>query len=210
MLGPTAEDLEDRTATGTSEAGFEFLLEKGHKLMPQLLEEEVTATYSGLRAATEHGDYLIECDEAQRYVLVGGIRSTGLTSGMAVAEHVTTLLQEADALPGERTDLPAPPRMPNIGESFVRPYQDAQRIAEDPAYGTVVCFCERVTAGEIRDAYTSLIPPASLDGLRRRTRAMNGRCQGFFCGAEVNSLRQCHQQSPRPRVCGKAQKETVG
>ena len=29
MLGPTSEDLQDRTATGTSEAGFEFLLGKG-------------------------------------------------------------------------------------------------------------------------------------------------------------------------------------
>ena len=86
--------------------------------------------------------------------------------------------------------------MPNIGEAFTRPYQDADLIASDPAYGKVVCFCERVTAGEIRDAYASLIPPAGLDGLRRRTRAMNGRCQGFFCGAEVNAAVEAH---PCPR-----------
>lgn len=78
--------------------------------------------------------------------------------------------------------------MPNIGEAGLRPYQDAARIAVDPAYGTVVCFCERVTAGEIRDAFASPIPPADLGGLRRRTRAQNGRCQGFFCGAEVKRL----------------------
>jgi glycerol-3-phosphate dehydrogenase len=77
--------------------------------------------------------------------------------------------------------------MPNLGEAFTRPYQDADRIAEDPAYGTIVCFCERVTAGELRDAFCSTIPPAGLDGLRRRTRVMNGRCQGFFCGAEVQT-----------------------
>ena len=88
MLGPTSEDLADRTATGTSEAGLDFLLEKGRALMPRLLEEEVTATYAGLRAAIDHGDYLIETDTAQRYLLVGGIRSTGLTAGMAIAEHV--------------------------------------------------------------------------------------------------------------------------
>ena len=86
MLGPTAEDLTDRTATGTSEAGFEFLWEKGRALMPQLLEEEVTASYAGLRAAIDRPDYLVDVDREQRYVLVGGIRSTGLTSGMAVAE----------------------------------------------------------------------------------------------------------------------------
>jgi glycerol-3-phosphate dehydrogenase len=75
--------------------------------------------------------------------------------------------------------------MPNLGEAGIRPYQDAARIAADPAYGTVVCFCERVTEGEIRDALASDLPPADLDGLRRRTRAMNGRCQGFYCGAAV-------------------------
>jgi len=56
MLGPQPKTLDDRTATGTSEAGFEFLLSKGAKLMPKLLTEEVTAAYSGLRAAIDHGD----------------------------------------------------------------------------------------------------------------------------------------------------------
>lgn len=78
--------------------------------------------------------------------------------------------------------------MPNIGEVGVRPYQDAERIAADPEYGRIVCFCERVSAGEIRDAFASPIPPADLDGLRRRTRVMNGRCQGFYCGAHTAQL----------------------
>ena len=78
--------------------------------------------------------------------------------------------------------------MPYIGEAGVRPYQDAERIAADPAYGQIVCHCERVTRGEIRDALASPVPPADLDGLRRRTRAMNGRCQGFYCAAAVSRL----------------------
>ncbi len=78
--------------------------------------------------------------------------------------------------------------MPNLGEAYLRPYQDAERIAADPEYGRIVCFCERVTAGEIRDAFQSPIPPADLDGLRRRTRVMNGRCQGFYCGAHTRAL----------------------
>jgi glycerol-3-phosphate dehydrogenase len=188
MLGPTSEDLHDRAATGTSEAGFEFLLGKGRALMPRLLEQEVTASYAGLRAAIDHKDYLIEIDPARRYLLVGGIRSTGLTSGMAIAEHICQLLTEAGLDLTERPGLPPPPRMPNIGEAFTRPYQDAAVIEKDPEYGRIVCFCERVTAGEIRDACASAIPPAGLDGLRRRTRAMNGRCQGFYCGAHVKAL----------------------
>lgn len=188
MLGPTSEDLEDRTATGTSESGIEFLLEKGRTLMPRLLQEEVTATYAGLRAAIDHPDYLIEASPAQRYLLVGGIRSTGLTSGMAVAEYVRDQLHSAGVELTARKDLPDPPRMPNLGEAFPRPYQRQDLIADDPAYGRIVCFCERVTEGEIRDACRSVIPPTALEGLRRRTRVMNGRCQAFFCGAEVQSM----------------------
>ncbi len=95
MLGPTAQDLTDRTDTGTSEAGFAFLLEKGRAIMPALLGEEVTAAYAGLRAATEHSDYVIDVDRSLRYALAGGIRSTGLTAGMAIAEHLVGLLRDA-------------------------------------------------------------------------------------------------------------------
>lgn len=188
MLGPTSEDLTDRTATGTSESGFEFLLEKGRALMPRLLDEEVTATYAGLRAAIDHSDYLIEADPAQHYLLVGGIRSTGLTAGMAIAEYARTQLVSAGLELLPVYELPDPPQMPNLGEAFPRPYQQAEKIAADPAYGRIVCFCERVTEGELRDACHSVIPPAALEGLRRRTRVMNGRCQAFFCGAEVQSV----------------------
>lgn len=188
MLGPTADEIDDPEATGTTEEGFSFLLGKGERLMPRLVREEVTATYAGLRAAIDRDDYLIEVDADQRYLIVGGIRSTGLTAAMAIAEHVRGLLAEVGLVAEGRTDLPPAPRMPNLGEATLRPYEDGARIAADPAYGRIVCFCERVTAGEIRDACGSTLPPADLDGLRRRTRAMNGRCQGFYCGAHVDAL----------------------
>jgi len=188
MLGPTSEDLDDRANTATSEAGFEFLLAKGRAIMPQLLDEEVTAAYAGLRAATEHSDYVVDADASQRYVLLGGIRSTGLTASMALAEHVVELMSAAGLTLEPRAGLASPPRMPNIGEAFPRPYQRVDLVEHDPEYGRIVCFCERVTRGEIRDALTSPIPPTDLDGLRRRTRACMGRCQGFYCGAEVDAL----------------------
>jgi glycerol-3-phosphate dehydrogenase len=78
--------------------------------------------------------------------------------------------------------------MPYIGQAGTRPYQDAGRIAADPDYGRIVCHCERVTRGEIRDALASTLPPADTDGLRRRTRVLNGRCQGFYCAATVARL----------------------
>jgi glycerol-3-phosphate dehydrogenase len=187
LLGPTAEELHDKTATGSSEEGIALLRNKGRRILPELLDEEVTAVYAGLRAATEHEDYRIHAHPDQAYVTVGGIRSTGLTASMALATHVVGLLAECGLDLGDPDDL-EPVRMPNLGEAFPRPYQRRELIAADPEYGTLVCHCERVTRGEIRDALAGTVPPHSLDGLRRRTRARGGRCQGFYCGAAVREL----------------------
>lgn len=185
MLGPTSEDMEDKSDTSTTREGLNFLLEKGARIIPALLEEEVTAAYAGLRAANNQSDYLIDVDKDQRYVIAAAIRSTGLTSAIAVAEYLFELIEETGLDLTPRKELPPVHKMPPLAESLQRPYQSEGRIAEDTSYGEIVCFCERVTRGEIRDACQSAIPPNTIAGLRRRTRAMNGRCQGFFCGAQV-------------------------
>ncbi len=187
MLGPTAEDLSDKTATGSTAAGIAGLCEKGRAIMPELMAEEVTAVYVGLRAATEHSDYQIRFDPAQRYVCVGGIRSTGLSASMAIAEYVVEGLADAGLRLQQEDDFRSV-CMPNIGEAFLRPYQSGDAIAANPDYGRIVCHCERVTRGEILDAARASIPARSLDGVRRRTRALLGRCQGFFCAAAVAHL----------------------
>jgi len=170
LLGPTAEDVPDAGDTATTATGLRTLLAAGRRILPGLVEEEVTSAYAGLRAATEHSDYQVYAD----------------------AGHVAGLLGEAGLAlrprPGSAGSAGSPPVMPYIGEAGVRPYQDPARIAADPAYGQIVCHCERVTRGEIRDALASAVPPADLGGLRRRTRAGNGRCQGFYCGAAVSRL----------------------
>lgn len=186
MLGPNAEIIEDRTDTATTESAFEFLLKKGERIFPTLVGEEVTAAYAGLRAGHDQADCLIDRDSAQRYVITAAFRA-GLTFAPAVAELVHELLA-ADLDVAYRDPLPPPPQMPPLGALQLRPYANAELIASDPDYGDIVCFCERVTRGEIRDAFLSPIPARTLSGLRRRTRAMNGRCQGFYCGAEVKSL----------------------
>ena len=188
MLGPTAEDVEHKDDTSSTAAGLDYLRAEGRRIMPELLEHEVTAVYVGLRAATEHADYQVSIHADEGYACVGGIRSTGLSGSMAIAEHVRGLLEDAGLALSPRPGGPVELTMPNIGEAFTRPYADAERIAADADYGRIVCFCERVTRGEIRDAFGSPIPPVDIDGLRRRTRAHMGRCQGFFCGAELASL----------------------
>jgi glycerol-3-phosphate dehydrogenase len=173
LLGPTADDVEDKTDRSTTETGLASLMEAGARILPALEDHEVTATYVGLRAATEHRDYQLRADG--RYVCAGGIRSTGITGSLAIAEWVEEALGDAGLDLGSPHERPGI-RMPNIGEFGERPYQRGGRI---------VCFCERVTRDEIDAALHSPIPPADADGLRRRTRALMGRCQGFFCGAEI-------------------------
>jgi glycerol-3-phosphate dehydrogenase len=185
VLGPTAVDIERKDDTSSTAKGLAYLRGQGERILPQLLEHEVTAVYVGLRAATEHSDYQLSVDPDGNYACAGGIRSTGLTSSLAIAEYLRVELEAAGLSLRERAGgLPAI-RMPSIGEAALRPYADPERIANDPEYGTVVCFCERVTKGEIRDAVRSPISPIDVDGLRRRTRVLMGRCQGFFCGAQV-------------------------
>ena len=185
LLGPTAEDIEGRADTVTTAAGLDGLLGAGRRIVPELLEEEVTATYAGIRAATGHRDYQITVHEEERYACVGGIRSTGLTASLAIAEHVVGLMGAAGLSLSEAEHEPAIPHMPELGERATRAFEDDRLVQADPAYGHIVCFCERVTEGEVRDALASRVPASDVGGLGRRTRATNGRCQGFFCGAAI-------------------------
>jgi Predicted dehydrogenase len=209
LLGPTAEDLPDKTATNTSENGLKSLLEKGEKIVPELLDEEVTATYAGLRAATEHSDYQIALHADQRYICVGGIRSTGISASLGIAEYVADLLKEGGVELKRKPEFKTI-KIPNIGESFTRPYQNAELIAEHCDYGKIVCHCERVTLGELIDAMHSNIPATSLDALRRRTRALQGRCQGFNCQAALVKTLEAGSSSHSQGVLPKTQQQAVG
>jgi glycerol-3-phosphate dehydrogenase len=184
MLGPTAEDLPDKTDKSTSAQGLEVLWQKGKAILPALLEEDVTAAYAGLRAATQHSDYQIRLHGQQNYVCVGGIRSTGVSASLGIAEYVMGLLAEAGVALVRKADY-QPVHMPNIGEMTARPYQSDAAIAANPDYGRIICHCEQVTLGEIKDALRSPIPARSIEALRRRTRAMQGRCQGFNCHGTI-------------------------
>jgi glycerol-3-phosphate dehydrogenase len=184
LLGPTADDVEDKTDRSTTATGLASLMEAGARILPALEDHEVTATYVGLRAATEHRDYQLTAHPDQRYICAGGIRSTGITGSLAIAEWVREALAEMGLDLSSRPETVAL-RMPNIGEFGTRPYQERELIERDANFGRVVCFCERVTRAEIDAALDGPIPPVDADGLRRRTRALMGRCQGFYCGAEV-------------------------
>lgn len=179
MVGPTADDIDDPTATGSTHDGVAKVIAAAHRLVPALQREEITAVYAGLRAATESSDYRLFTDPALRYVCLGGIRSTGLSASMALAEEACERLIACGLNVGAPTSNSTSMRMPPLGERQRRPADDGEAC---------VCLCERVTSTEVIDACTAPIGATSLEGLRRRTRALNGKCQGFYCLAEVCAL----------------------
>ncbi len=186
MLGPTAQNLSDKEARSSTAEGLAFLKEKGKKILPELLNEEITSIYAGLRASTEHSDYQIRL-HSNNYLTVGGIRSTGLTASMAIGEYVRSLLSDSGFNFGREKSLPKI-SMPNLGEKTLRPFQDEAAIATNPGYGEIICHCERTSKQEVIDALASHIPPKTLGGIARRTRAGIGRCQGFYCHSELRVM----------------------
>ena len=61
-------------------------------------------------------------------------------------------------------------------------------IKQNPSYGRIICRCETVSEGEILEAIRTNPKPTDLDGVKRRTRAQMGRCQGGFCGPYITEL----------------------
>lgn len=170
IVGPTAEDQDDRSLATVDEESLRGLLASGARMIPELANEPVTATYAGLRPATQFKDYQIDALPGDGWISVGGIRSTGLTSALGIAAHVLDLYSDHF---GRLAPLPEPTwlRVPNLTEGLPRPWME-------PGRTDIVCHCEMVTKAEIDAALSGPLPAASLGGLKRRTRCMMGRCQG--------------------------------
>ncbi|MDR1748858.1 MAG: NAD(P)/FAD-dependent oxidoreductase [Spirochaetaceae bacterium] len=197
LIGPSADDCEDKRYTDTTRAGQDFVIQQGERSFPGIPRRNIINSFAGVRAIAYHpaeragepvGDFIIEEDSAVRgFINVAGISSPGLTSAPAIALHVKHLLEEAGL-----TFTPNPDFIPlHRGiESFrnADPERKAQLIAENPLYGRVICRCEMITEAEILQAVRGVIGAEDLDGVKRRTRAGMGRCQGGFCSPRITEI----------------------
>ena len=179
LVGPTAEDQQDRGRADVDRAMLEQLIAKGVEMIPGLARHSVNAIYAGLRPATQFKDYQIAINRERRWITAAGIRSTGLTSALGIAQMVGRSF--AENFGGMRDEEPIWTPVPNLAEDRPRQYLT-------PAGGDIVCHCELVTRSEIVAALDGPLPAGDLGGLKRRTRCMMGRCQGFYCGAQVLAL----------------------
>jgi glycerol-3-phosphate dehydrogenase len=177
LVGPTAEEQEDRERATVESDTLAALIRRAVEIVPALDGMPVTAVYAGLRPASEQKNYRIISRPEAHAITLGGIRSTGLSSALGLAAHAVKLhatFGRSFAPPSQVPDV----RMPMLAESCERDWQR-------PGHGGVVCHCELVTRREIEAALASAVPPGDFGGLRRRTRAGMGRCQGFYCNATL-------------------------
>ena len=183
LVGPTAEEQDSRSEAATDRATLELLQRRGRQILPGLAGEEVTASYAGLRPATERKDYRLRVDAARRVVSVGGIRSTGLSAALGLARHVAELARDFGMATAPLAETVVP-RLPWLAETEP-PAPGRGRDWTRPGHGGIVCHCELVTRREIEAALAGPLAARTLAGLKRRTRVTMGRCQGFNCLAEL-------------------------
>lgn len=187
LIGPSASDEEDRDDTDTTQEGLSFILQRALKSVPSLNIKGAITSFAGVRAHPAGDDFIIGFSEKNdRFLNLAGIESPGLSAAPAIAEYAAGLFCEK-AAPKLRTDFdgrrPAPVRFRNLSKA-----EREALVAKDRRYGRVICRCETITEGEILDAIHAPAGARDIDGVKRRTRAGMGRCQGGFCGPKVAEI----------------------
>ncbi len=179
LIGPTAEDIDDKNDTSTTAKGLDLIRSLASEQVKGINFGKVITSFTGLRATGSSGDFIIDMP-IPGFVNVAGIESPGLTSAPAIAEYVADILRSSGLVLKEKADF-VPKRRPM---HFFKELSDDEKnelIRLRPEYAHVVCRCETVTEGEIIDAVRANPKPSDVDGVKRRTRATMGRCQGGFC-----------------------------
>ncbi len=186
LLGPTSENIEDKTDKSTTESGIAKVIKEACENVEGIKLNKVITSFCGLRAVGNTGDFIININ-SEKFVNLAAIESPGLSSAPAIAEYTVELL-EKDGLVLTKNENFNPIR------KSMHAFKDAdietknKMIKENKAYGKIVCRCETVTEGEILDAIRTNPKARDLDGVKRRTRAQMGRCQGGFCSPYIVEL----------------------
>ena len=186
LVGPTAEDIDDKEDTSTTRAGIAKIRSLASQQVKGIDFSKVITSFSGLRSVGSTGDFIINMP-IPGFLNLSGIESPGLSSAPAIAEYAVEMLMDCGFDAEKREDF-IPTRRPMHFFSELSTDEKNALIKEHPEYAQVVCRCERVTEGEILYAIRTNPRPTDLDGVKRRTRATMGRCQGGFCTPYIIEL----------------------
>lgn len=201
FVGPNAQDLEeaDKEDTSVTIPGMDDILNKARRLVPQLPLGAVITEFAGVRAVSSTGDFVLGPSvQIKGLIQAAGIQSPGLTSAPAIAKYIVQpLVMEvgAQAKAHYQTSRPKQPCFRMLTNA-----EQQALIKQDPRYGRVICRCETITEGEIVDAISRPVGARTVDGVKRRTRAGMGRCQGGFCGPRVTQILARELQIPITQV----------
>ena len=201
LVGPTAEDLLDKTDKSTNAEGLESIANDVRKMIPNVNIRDTITQYCGLRAQRNpEGLHIDLYDDLKGYVNISGVRSTGLTGSVAIAKKTVDMMLEAGMKAEFKTDFnPIRHGTPRFCDRTQE--ERAELVTKDPRYGNVICRCETVTEGQICDAIHRTLGAHSVDGVKRRVRAGMGRCQGGFCGPRVIEILARELGIPAEEVC---------
>lgn len=193
IVGPNAELVTDFTYYGVPQENMDYLAESASELWPCIKKGDYIRNYSGIlpKWVDENGviqDFKIEMREdlAPHAINLVGIESPGLTGAVPIARRVVRMMAEREEL------TPNPdfnPRRKGIAR-FAEASEEEQKrlIEENPDYGELICRCEKVTKAEILQAIHNPLGVHTLVGIKYRTRAMMGRCQGGYCQMRVAEM----------------------
>ena len=185
LVGPTAEDLQDKEDHSTTAEGLATVAADVSRMIPGVRLNETITQYCGLRPnKVPEGVCVDVYDDLKNYVNISGVRSTGLTASAALAKCAANKLFSIGLEDRCRKDY-NPVRKGIRLFRDMSPAEQAEAIARDPLYGRIICRCEQVSEAEIVQAIHGVIPARSVDAVKRRLRAGMGRCQGGFCGPRV-------------------------
>lgn len=186
ITGPTGVDIEDKLDKSTTAEGLAFVMQQSNENTTGIPFGKSITSFCGLRAVGSTGDFIIN-QPLPRFINVAGIESPGLSSAPAIAEMVVELLANAGLTLEKKADFdPIRPATHAFREGTIE--EKNAMIAKDPSYGHIICRCEGVSEGEILAAIRQNPRPRDLDGVKRRTRAQMGRCQGGFCSPYIVEL----------------------
>ena len=182
MIGPTAQDVDDKEDFSTSDQGLKKVLEGVNRMIPTINENDIIAYFAGLRPVAGDDFIIRHEDKVPGFVNVAGIQSPGLTAAPAIALMVCDILNSAGLkLKKRKTFHSHRKKTIHLFASSLRKIKNF--IKKDSSYGDIVCRCEMVSKKEIEDAITR--GATTLDGIKFRTRAQAGRCHGGFCTTRI-------------------------
>lgn len=186
LLGPTSVDGEDKTDKDTTREGLSSVSRGANKMVKNLDLRMVITSFCGLRAAGNTGDFIINMPE-KGFVNAAGIESPGLSASPAIAEYIFRLLQESGESFIKKKDCIMTRETVKHFKNWDTDKKN-EMIKKDATFGNIICRCEGISEGEILHAIRTNPKPHDLDGVKRRTRAQMGRCQGGFCSPYIMKL----------------------